>query len=100
MSTHKAPSKTRREYRFIESRRNGFSIQMMCRLIGVARAGYYAWLDHYKSGFLKHHAGRQSMNPCSAPAAKANGKSQTLRARRGVGARFASRRSGQDQTTG
>lgn len=44
MSSKKAPSRTRRAYQFIESHRNEFSIQMMCRLLGVARAGYYAWL--------------------------------------------------------
>jgi putative transposase len=46
MSSKKVPSRTRRAYRFIESQRNEFSIQMMCRLLDVARAGYYAWLDH------------------------------------------------------
>lgn len=45
MSSKKVPSRTRRTYRFIESHRNEFSIQMMCRLLGVARAGYYVWLD-------------------------------------------------------
>lgn len=42
MSSKKAPSRTRRAYQFIGSHRNEFSIQMMCRLLGVARAGYYA----------------------------------------------------------
>jgi transposase InsO family protein len=44
MSAHKAPSKVRKAYRFIEAHRNEFSIQVMCRILGVARAGYYAWL--------------------------------------------------------
>jgi hypothetical protein len=46
MSSKKLPSRTRRAYQFIESHRNEFSVQMMCLLLGVARAGYYAWLDH------------------------------------------------------
>ena len=45
MSSKKLPSRTRRTYQFIESHRNEFSVQMMCRLLGVARADYYAWLD-------------------------------------------------------
>jgi putative transposase len=44
MSAYKAPSKARKAYKFIEAHRNEFSIQVMCRILGVARAGYYAWL--------------------------------------------------------
>jgi len=46
MSVGKAPSKARRAYKFIEAHRDEFSIQVMCRLLGIARAGYYTWLHH------------------------------------------------------
>ena len=42
----KAQSRTRKAYTFIEANRDRFSVSMMCRLLGVARAGYYAWLEH------------------------------------------------------
>lgn len=43
MVAHNSPSKVRRAYKFIEAHRRQFSIQAMCRTLGVARAGYYAW---------------------------------------------------------
>lgn len=44
MSVHKVESKTREVYRFIKAHQKEFGIQTMCRVLGVARAGYYAWL--------------------------------------------------------
>lgn len=44
--TGKAQSKTRKAYTFIEANRDRFSVSTMCRLLGVARAGYYAWLEN------------------------------------------------------
>jgi putative transposase len=32
------------KYEFIKANRNSFDVHMMCRLLGVARSGYYAWL--------------------------------------------------------
>ena len=46
MSVGKTPSKIRKTYKFIEAHRDEFSIQVMCRILCVARAGYHAWLDH------------------------------------------------------
>lgn len=45
MSANKRPSKVRREYKFIEAHSDEYSISAMCRVLGVARAGYYAWLS-------------------------------------------------------
>lgn len=46
MSKQKNPSKARQAYKFIEAHSDKYSVQVMCRLLGVARAGYYAWLQH------------------------------------------------------
>jgi len=46
MFAGKATSKTKRAYKFIDAHRDEFSVQMMCRLLGVARAGYYVWREH------------------------------------------------------
>jgi len=42
----KAQSETRKAYRFIKANRDRFSLCTMCRLLGVARTGYHAWLKH------------------------------------------------------
>jgi hypothetical protein len=38
-------SVVRRKYEFIKSIQKEHRIQMMCRLLGVAPSGYYAWLN-------------------------------------------------------
>ena len=40
-----AQSKARKAYTFIEANRHKYSVATMCRLLGIARAGYYAWLE-------------------------------------------------------
>ena len=44
MSAKQAAGKVREIYRFIEAHRTEFSVEAMCRVLGVARSGYYAWL--------------------------------------------------------
>jgi len=39
------PSKVRRAYEFIKAHRNEYDVTTMCRVLDVARAGYYAWLQ-------------------------------------------------------
>jgi hypothetical protein len=43
MST-KPPGRVRRTYEFIKAHRQKHRVQVMCRLLGVAPIGYYAWL--------------------------------------------------------
>jgi putative transposase len=40
----KQTSEVRRKYEFIKANQGERNIQMMCRLLGVARSGYYEWL--------------------------------------------------------
>ena len=45
MSKRKRSRNVRRIYQFIKNNDRGYSVDMMCRLLGVARSGYYAWLN-------------------------------------------------------
>jgi putative transposase len=44
MSTKPVASHVRRTYEFIKAHRREHGVQAMCRLLGVAPSGYYAWL--------------------------------------------------------
>lgn len=46
MSKTNAPSKVRQAYKFIESHSGEFNVMTMCRILGIQRSGYYAWLRH------------------------------------------------------
>ena len=40
----KTNSSVRRKYEYIKARKEKHDVRMMCRLLGVARSGFYAWL--------------------------------------------------------
>lgn len=42
----KTLSKAKQAYKFIETHSDEFSVKTMCNVLGIARAGYYAWLNH------------------------------------------------------
>jgi len=44
MSKPEIDRRVRITYAFIKANRNEFSVDMMCRVLGVARSGYYSWL--------------------------------------------------------
>ncbi len=44
MSTKPTTKRVRSTYDFIKAHRHQHSVQVMCRLLGVAPSGYYAWL--------------------------------------------------------
>src|SRR5436189_475731 len=46
MSTQLSAGRVRSTYEFIKSNRNEYSVQAMCRILGVAPSGYYEWLTH------------------------------------------------------
>jgi len=45
MSTKPSAGRVRATYEFIKAHRDEFSVQLMCRVPGVAASGYYEWLQ-------------------------------------------------------
>src|SRR4051794_29461374 len=46
MSTKLSAGRVRSTYEFIKANRDTYSVQAMCRILGVAPSGYYEWLAH------------------------------------------------------
>src|SRR3990172_995132 len=44
MSTQTRVERVRSTYEFIKAHRTQYSVQAMCRMLGVAPSGYYEWL--------------------------------------------------------
>jgi putative transposase len=44
MSKQQSAGRVRSTYEFIKTHRNRYSVQSMCRVLGVAPSGYYEWL--------------------------------------------------------
>jgi putative transposase len=45
MSSQPSAGRVRSTYEFIKAHRHRYSVQMMCRVLGVAPSGYYEWLQ-------------------------------------------------------
>lgn len=45
MSTKRSAGRVRATYRFIRANCDAYSVQLMCRVLGVAASGYYEWLQ-------------------------------------------------------
>jgi putative transposase len=46
MSTKRRARRVRPTYEFIKANRDQYPVEVMCRVLGVTRSGYYQWLAH------------------------------------------------------
>ena len=49
VSIRKNARSVRRKYEYVKANSHKHDIRMMCRLLGVARSGYYSWLEKPES---------------------------------------------------
>jgi putative transposase len=56
MSSRKNAICVRQLYTFIEQHKDEYPIEVMCRLLGVARSGYYAWQEDPESDHAREDA--------------------------------------------
>src|SRR5687767_15958862 len=56
MSTKLSAGRVRSTYEFIKANRDTFSVQAMCRVLGVASSGYYEWFTHPVSNRVQEDA--------------------------------------------
>jgi hypothetical protein len=64
MSTKLSAGRVRSTYEFIKVHRDKYSVQAMCRILGVAPSGYYEWLTHPISNRGPRGCPAASLNPC------------------------------------
>ena len=56
MSTKLSAGRVRSTYEFIKANRAKYSVQRMCRVLGVAPSGHYEWLTHPTSNRAQEDA--------------------------------------------
>jgi putative transposase len=56
MSTKLSTGRVRSTYAFIKAHRDRYSVQAMCRILGVAPSGCYEWLTHPISSWAQEDA--------------------------------------------
>ena len=63
MSTQESAGRVRSTYAFIKAHRERYSVQSMCRVLGVAPSGYYEWIQQPISNRRQEDARLLRFNP-------------------------------------